>query len=213
MSTQQVRNQPAAEMETPEERTGATTQPTDPKLSDELREFGKQFEALLRIARTSPRRKEIESQLTAAWRDVEKGINSTLDALKEKSPELKETLSGAAATAVEELQSGLARALHGLNQWLAKTIQEAEEARRKREMEISKAATHGTADDEIADRFEGEPPVFGKGLVVPGPHIDVTAHPAPDESKGPHAGITSETLITERFNDKPIAFGEPKKAV
>jgi hypothetical protein len=183
----------------------------DVHLSDEFREFGRQFEALLRAARYSPRAKEIESQLTAAWRDVERGVNSTITTVKDRSPEVKDSLAGVATTAVDEIQVGLARGLRNLNLWMAKTIRESEQARVTREENIGREAAAGTADNEVADRFSsatggtGEP-VFGEGLSVPSPQVDASPGSAPAE--GVDAGGTAETLVTDRFDDNPVRFGD-----
>lgn len=172
---------------------------TEADLPKELREFGKQIEAVISTARTSPRGREIEEQLTTAWRDVEKGVNTTLS--KAQSADFKGTVTGTAQYAAEELQVTLARGLRSLNQWLGQRVQEAEERRKRREQDISRAAAEGTADDDVRDRFGGEAPVFGHDLNVPTAPVHVTPDPSAAES--------SESVLTERFDDRPPSFRGP----
>jgi hypothetical protein len=162
----------------------------DVNLGDELREFGKQIEALIYTARSSPRGKELEQQITSAWRDVENGINTTL--AKGKSTDVKGTVVGTAAYAGTEIQGGLARGLRNLNVWMARQVEEAEERRKKRETEVTAAAAGGTADNEVADRFGGDAPVFGQGLQVPAAPIQGNPPPDPNQADNP---------IADRFTD------------
>src|SRR5581483_7895596 len=127
----------------------------------ELRTFGKHLEAIFNTARTSPRAHEFERQFTFAWRDVERGINNTIN--KAQSMDLS-TITGTAQYAADEVRSGLARGLHNVNQWMSQKISETEENRRKKEQAIGNQATNPTTDDEIEDRFSGNDPVFGEGL-------------------------------------------------
>lgn len=182
MSTEQVQMEPVAQP-TPEATTSGTQGAGTPKasevnLADELREFGKQIETIFQTARTSSRGKEIEAQLTSAWRDVEKGVNSAIS--KTQSTDLKGTVSGTAQYASDEVQGGLARGLHSLNQWMSQKIKESEERRKKREADISKAAVGGTADNEVADRFGNDTPVFGEGVQVPATPVNDQDNPVGD---------------------------------
>jgi hypothetical protein len=187
MSTEEARMDPAggpaSEVNT-EPGTGANagTKTTDAVLADELREFGKQIEAMFQTARSSTRGKEIETQLTAAWRDVEKGVNNAIN--KAQTSDLKGTVQGTAQYASDEIQSGLARGLKNLNQWMSQKISDAEERRKARE-----AAGGGSAkmaEDDVADRFGNDAPVFGKDLNVP-------MKPDPE-------GFTKDNPIADRFD-------------
>ena len=53
-------------------------------------------------------------------------------------------------------------------------MSEAEERRKKREAAESAAAASGKADDEVADRFGKDEPVFGQGVQVPAAPVNVT---------------------------------------
>ena len=104
MSSEQINMDPAGNMDSqgnPEPQTsetagtGATGAKTaDAVLADELREFGKQLEAMFHTARTSPRGQEIQTQLTAAWRDVEKGVTGAIT--KAQTSDIKGTVAGTA---------------------------------------------------------------------------------------------------------------------
>ena len=130
-------NPPEAEMGG--STTGAPGAPEGPaaetqaaaNLSDEFREFGRQMAALLRVIRESPRAKEIETQVTQAMRDLERQMNEALATAREKTQvqDWKGTIKGAASTAADETQRGLARGLHSLNERMAKAVQEAERNR------------------------------------------------------------------------------------
>lgn len=197
MSTEEIRTeaaQPAPEAST-ENPADATPKGTDPNLADELREFGKQIEGLFNTARTSPRGKEIEQQLTSAWRDVEKGVNAAIT--KAQTSDISGTVQGTGKYAAEEVQGGLARGLRSLNQWLAGKKNEIDESRKQREADASYAATHGTADNEVADRFDNGP-VFGKDLHVP----EAPVHVTPDEG-----AVNADNPAADRF-DTPIVFGD-----
>ncbi|MBI4670860.1 MAG: hypothetical protein HY741_04220 [Chloroflexi bacterium] len=191
MSTEEIRMNPENTGGTPTPEGGAASspKPTDPNLADELREFGKQIETLFNTARASTRGKEVEQQLTAAWRDVEKGVNAAIT--KAQSSDFKGTVQGTAQYAADEAQSGLARGLRGLNQWMSQKLNQVEENRKKRETAASYAATHGTADNEVADRFNSEAPVFGKDIHVPATPVHVT----PDEK-----ATDADNPIADRFN-------------
>lgn len=198
MSTEEARMDPAPGPEpqtthtTNETATGgnAGTKPADTVLADELREFGKQIEAMFRTARTSTRGKEIEGQLTAAWRDVERGVNTAIN--KAQSSDLKGTVQGTAQYAADEVQLGLARGLKSLNQWLAQRMREAEERRKKREAAESAAAMGGNADNEVADRFGNDLPVFGQ---------DVRVSPAPTNITPDPNATDADNPIADRFNN------------
>ena len=75
---------------------------------------------------------------------------------------------------------------------------QAEESRKKREADASYAATHGSADNEVSDRFDNGP-VFGKDLHVP----EAPVHVTPDES-----AVNAENPIADRFGGNPVVFGE-----
>ena len=197
MSTEEMRAeaaQPQAEPNT-ENPAGAPPKPADPNLADELREFGKQIENMFNTARSSPRGKDIEQQLTAAWRDVEKGVNTAI--AKAQSSDISGTVQGTAQYASDEVQGGLARGLRSLNTWMSQKLTQADEARKKREADAAYNATHGTANNEVADRFDNGP-VFGKDLHVP----EAPVHVTPDEK-----AVNADNPVIDRFNT-PIQFGD-----
>jgi hypothetical protein len=198
MSTQEIRMDPEnpGGAPQPESSAGPAPKSTDPNLADELREFGKQIESMFNTARTSPRGKEIEQQLTSAWRDVEKGVNTAIT--KAQSSDISGTVQGTAQYATDEVQGGLARGLHSLYQWMGQKRNAAEESRKKHEQAKSDAATHGTADDEVADRFGNDAPVFGQDLHVPAAPVHVT--PAPDTTN-------VDNPVADRFGDNQVSFG------
>lgn len=196
MSTDQVNMEPAGgpapEATTQGDVTGVTsvttTEPvmganagaktTDTVLADELREFGKQIEAMFHTARTSSRGKEIETQLTAAWRDVEKGVNTAIT--KAQSSDLKGTVQGTAQYAADEIQTGLARGLKNLNQWMGQKRVEMEERRKAREATESAAAVAGTMENDVADRFGANQPVMGQDVNVAAPPIEIKPGASPE---------------------------------
>jgi len=143
--------------------TGAKT--TDVNLGDELRVFGKQIESLFDSARNSPRGKEIQQQLTSAWRDVEKGVNSKINSAQ--ATDIKGTVSGTAQYAADEVQNGMARGLHSLNTWMSQRMAESEARRKKKDEQAARDATGGKADDEVKDRFGSDETGFGEGFQVP----------------------------------------------
>lgn len=196
MSTEEIRMEPEQPSAAPQPETNAsdTPKPADPNLAEELRVFGKQIETMFQSARTSPRGKEVEQQLTAAWRDVEKGVNAAIN--KAQSSDIKGTVTGTAQYAADEAQSGLARGLRSFNLWMSQKMSQIEENRKKREAEASYAATHGTSANEVSDRFN-DAPVFGKDMHVP----EAPVHVTPDE----HA-VNADNPIADRFDDKPITF-------
>lgn len=201
MSTEEIRTEsvpPHAEAQT-ETPAGAAPKPPEPNLAEELREFGKQIEGLFNTARTSSRGKEIEQQLTSAWRDVEKGVNSAI--AKAQSSDFSGTVQGTSKYAADEVQGGLARGLRSLNQWMSGKRNQVEEGRKKREADASYAATHGTTETEVTDRFNQEP-VFGQGIHVP----EAPVHVTPDEK-----AVNADNPAADRF-DTPIVFGDSSQA-
>lgn len=181
MSTEQARMEPVTHPDSqavapdlqavPELSAGSTTgtKTTDPVLVDELREFGKQIEGLFQTARSSTRGKELEAQLTSAWRDVEKGVNDAI--AKAQSSDIKGTVQGTTKYAADEAQTGLARGLKSLNTWMAQKRADAEERRKNREAAESAAAVSGTADNQVTDRFGSDQPSFGSNLSLPQVHL------------------------------------------
>lgn len=227
MSTDQVRMEPpeaAAAPNRPGESTTAggsrTTGTTsakgaEPNLAAELREFGKQIETLFRTARSSTRGQEIEQQLTSAWRDVERGINTTISSAQ--AGDIKGTVTGTAQYAADEAQASLARGLRGLNQWMAQKTQEADARRKARQAAESKAtstapssaagatgnrAAEGAADNEVADRFGQDEPVFGEGEQIPSTPLRQTP--------SGNTAANSDDLVNDRFNNQGITFGGSK---
>lgn len=189
MSTEEARMDPVggpAPETTTETTTGTSTgtKPTDAVLADELREFGKQLEALFHTARTSTRGKEIEAQVTAAWRDMEKGVNNAIN--KAQSSDIKGTVTGTAQYAADEVQTGLAKGLKNLNVWLSQKRTEMEERRKARE--ASGAGAAKMAEDDVTDRFDSEP-VFGQDL-----HVPIKSDPN---------ATTEENPIADRFGENP----------
>lgn len=194
MSTEEIRTESVNADAAPQSEAGAP-KASDPNLADELREFGKQIEGLFNTARTSPRGQEIQQQLTSAWRDVEKGVNTAI--AKAQSSDVSGTVQGTAQYASDEVQGGLARGLRSLNQWMAGKRTSVEESRKKREADKSYAATHGTADNQVADRFNNEP-VFGQGVHVPEAPVHITPDPNAAQKDNP---------IADRFGEQGITFG------
>lgn len=164
---------------------------SDPVLVDELREFGRQIEGLFQTARSSTRGKELEAQLTQAWRDVEKGVNDAI--AKAQSSDIKGTVQGTTQYAADEVQSGLARGLKGINTWMAQKRADAEDRRKKREAAISSAAVSGSADNDVGDRFGGDQPSFNANITLPG-------IPLP---QAPDAGAANkDNPIADRFDEE-----------
>lgn len=203
MSTEEARMDPAAgpapeatSTSTPPPDNGGTAsaKASEAVLADELREFGKQIETLFQTARTSPRGKEIEAQLTFAWRDMERGVNTAIN--KAQSSDFKGTVQGTAQYAADEVQNGLARGLKNLNQWMAQKVNEAEDRRKERQAAESAAAASGAADNEVTDRFDNDEPVFGQDLNVPSIPVDEK----PDTNV-----LDQDNPIADRFDDKPPA--------
>lgn len=162
--------------------------PNELNLAAELRLFGKHLETAFNTARTSPRAQEIQQQLTSAWHDVEKGVNTTITQVK--TADVKSTVTSTAQTATDEVHGRLARGLHGLNQWMEQKLSETEERRKAKEPATS---TESKSDDEIQDRFGGNDPVFGEGLNVPIEPLSTAEEPNPANS--------AETIVTERFDE------------
>ncbi len=109
--------------------TGGPAEPRrEPNLSDEFREFGRQLAALLKTVRESPRAKEIEQQVTQAMREMEREVNQAMETARVRAQQqsFKDTLKGAAATAADEAQRGLAKGLRVVNEKMAQTVQEAQ---------------------------------------------------------------------------------------
>jgi hypothetical protein len=126
----------SADSEDPAPRDGEADKETKaPELSlaEEFREFGRQLTALLQTVRESPRAKEIEQQVTHAMREMERQVNEALAGAHEKAQaqDWKGTIKGAATTAADETQRGLARGLHALNERMAKAAQDMEQSRSK----------------------------------------------------------------------------------
>lgn len=195
MSTEEARMDPVAgpapESTTePAAGTSAGPKTSEAVLADELREFGKQIEALFHTARTSTRGKEIEMQLTAAWRDMEKGVNNAIN--KAQSSDIKGTVTGTAQYAADEVQTGLAKGLKNLNVWLAQKRNEMEERRKAREA----AAASGVkmAEDDITDRFDNNEPVFGQDVHVPAAPVEMKPDPNAEMQDNP---------IADRFSGNP----------
>ena len=193
MSTEEARMDPVggpAPETTTETTTSANvgastgTKASDAVLADELREFGKQLEALFHTARTSTRGKEIEAQVTAAWRDMEKGVNNAIS--KTQSSDIKGTVTGTAQYAADEVQTGLAKGLKNLNVWLSQKRTEMEERRKAREASGADAAK--MSEDDVTDRFDSEP-VFGQDL-----HVPIKSEPN---------AATDENPIADRFGENP----------
>lgn len=190
--------------------SGAPESKPDPNLGDELRELGKQIEALIRTARESSRGKEIEQQVISAWKDVERGVEAAI--AKAQSAEPAAAVKSTAASAADDLQLTMAHGLRGLNERLSRFIKETEEKRKKREQERGGTLAPVPHDDVVADRFGENPPVFGKGLAVPPAPVQVTHDPdAVAPVLPPEQGGTAETIVDDRFGGKPISFGKPPK--
>lgn len=119
----------------PREATGGAeeTRAPEPNLTEEFREFGRQLTTLLHTLRETPRAKEIEQQVTQAMREMERQVNEALANARQKTQasDWKETIKGAATTAADETQRGLARGLHALNERMAKAAQETDKSRAK----------------------------------------------------------------------------------
>lgn len=117
--------------EQPVETIVVESRPAEATLSDEFKEFGRNLSALLHVLRENPRAKEVETQVTQAMREMERQVNDAMGTARKRVQEqnLRDTLMGAAQTAVDETQRGLAKGLHVLNEQLSKTVQEADKAR------------------------------------------------------------------------------------
>ncbi len=107
------------------------TRPPETTLAEEFREFGRQLAALLHAVRESPRAKEVETQVNQAMRDMERQVNEAMNTARERAQvtDWKQTLKGAATTAADETQRGLAKGLRSVNERMAKAVQEAEKNR------------------------------------------------------------------------------------
>ncbi len=118
----------STEMVATAEVQAASAHLAEPMLSEEFREFGRQVAALLRVVRESPRAREIEGQMTQTMRDLERQVNEAMNTARERTQaqDWKGTIKGAATTAADETQRGLARGLRKLNEQMARTVQEAE---------------------------------------------------------------------------------------
>jgi uncharacterized coiled-coil DUF342 family protein len=116
-----------------DEAMGGETKTPELNLTEEFREFGRQLTTLLHTVRESPRTKEVEQQVTQAMREMERQVNEALAAARQKAQgqDWKETIKGAATTAADETQRGLARGLHALNEHMAKAAQDAEKTQSK----------------------------------------------------------------------------------
>jgi hypothetical protein len=116
-----------------DEQMGDETKPPELNLAEEFREFGRQLAALLHTVRQSPRAKEIEQQVTQAMREMERQVNEALASAREKTQaqDWKGTIKGAATTAADETQRGLAWGLHALNERMAKAAQDADKSHSK----------------------------------------------------------------------------------
>ena len=117
----------------PTGQAGQETKMPEPNLADEFREFGKQLTALLQTVRESPRAKEIEQQVTHALREMERQVNEAMASAREKTQaqDWQGTIKGAATTAADETQRGLARGLRSINERMAKAAQDMEQSRSK----------------------------------------------------------------------------------
>lgn len=116
-----------------DERMADEAKTPEPNLTEEFREFGRQLTMLLHAVRESSRAKEVEQQVTQAMHEMERQVNEALATAREKTQarEWKETIKGAATTAADETQRGLARGLHALNERMAKMAQEADKSHGK----------------------------------------------------------------------------------
>ena len=120
----------------PEPVEKVTTPPTEPRagettLTEEFREFGRQLTTLLRIVRESPTAREIETQFKQVMHDVERQVDEAMTTTRQRVQEqnLKDTFKGAAQTAADETQRGLAKGLRLVNEQMAHLVQEAEKGR------------------------------------------------------------------------------------
>ncbi len=105
-------------------------QPQTPEttLTEEFREFGHQLGALLRALRSSPRAKEIETQVNQAMHEMEQQVNEAMSTARQRLQEqnLQDTLKGAVQTAADEGMRGLAHGLRLLNEQMAHMAQDVE---------------------------------------------------------------------------------------
>lgn len=118
------------EQQLPESMT-AESRPAETRLSDEFRDLGRNLVGLLHAFRENPLAKEVEGQLTQAVHEVEHQIDEAMANARKGMQEqnLRDTIRGAAQTAVDETQRGLTRGLHLLNDQLSRTIQEVNKTR------------------------------------------------------------------------------------
>ncbi len=105
-------------------------QSTESGLSEEFRVFGKNLNALLHALRESRQAKEIETEVTQAFREVEHEVTEAMTTARQrmKDQDLKGTLKGAAQTATDETVRGLARGLRLVNDRMTRMVQETEKA-------------------------------------------------------------------------------------
>ncbi len=105
-----------------------STQQSRPNLQREIEEFGRQIAESLRIARESPRGKEVENQIRASLHDLEKYLNEAYNSMRAKvdTPEFKSQVVNTAKDAADEVQTQLAMGLRALNGKIKKTLEEAQ---------------------------------------------------------------------------------------
>ena len=105
-----------------------STQQPRPNLQQEIEEFGRQIAESLRIARDSPRGKQVETQIRVSLRDLEKYLNEAYNSVRAHvdTPEFKSQVVTSAKDAADEVQSQLAIGLRALNAKIKEMLKEAE---------------------------------------------------------------------------------------
>ncbi|MGE5140394.1 MAG: hypothetical protein ACM3JD_13085 [Rudaea sp.] len=158
----------------PEPVEKTPTSPTEPRagettLTEEFHELGRQLTTLLRIVRESPKAREIETQVRQVMRDVERQVDDAMTTTRQRVQEqnLKDTFKGAAQTAADETQRGLAKGLRVVNEQMARLVQEAEKGRapatKAQVIEVEAPPTPAAAGETPAPPPAPEPPAAEPG--------------------------------------------------
>ncbi len=104
-------------------------------LAQELREFGRQLQEALRVAREHPQTREIEHQVSKAVADLGTELDRALkqaqtnEHIAKVGEQVKQTAQAIKASgAKEDVERGLAAGLRALNEQIARAIAEAEKS-------------------------------------------------------------------------------------
>ncbi len=112
--------------------------PEGVELAKELQELMRQLKEAVRVAREHPQTREFEHQIAKAVADLTAQIDRSIkkaqedERLQKIGAQVKETAeSFKASRAREEIEQGLARGVHGLNDQIRRAVQEAEKSPRE----------------------------------------------------------------------------------